>query len=264
MSEPTTPNAYFTPLGEHHYQPTEHTGGAWRDDEQHLAPVAGLATHHLEQWRQANTDPTLAFSRITFEVLGQIPRETVALSTEVIRPGRTIELVESTAVIGGRAVIRARGWLLQTSDTAGVAGDEFAPMPAPETGVERPLLDRWSGGFIRSLRCRFLEEPRPGRGRAWLTTDLSLVDGEPATPLAEFVKLIDTANGIAARENVDQWMYPNVDLTLHLFRGPRGPWVGLDTRVAFGPGGIGLTSSVLHDLDGPVGTVQQSLTLRRR
>ena len=58
-------------------------------------------------------------------------------------------------------------------------------------------------------------------------------------------------------------MFPNVDLTLHFFARPTGRRVGLDTRVAFGSEGIGVTSSVMHDERGPVGTIQQSLTLRR-
>jgi hypothetical protein len=57
-------------------------------------------------------------------------------------------------------------------------------------------------------------------------------------------------------------MYPNVDLTVHLHRQPEGPWTGLDTTVTFGPTGQGLTSTVLHDLNGPVGHAQQILTVR--
>lgn len=264
MSSSTVPRAYFVPAGANRYLPTEHTGGAWRDDEQHLAPVSGLIVHHMERWRQANADPSLVFSRLAFEVLGQIPREAIELSTEILRPGRTIELVETTAVIGDRVVIRARGWLLQSSDTEDVAGDEFAPLPHPDSAPDYPIAQFWDGGFINSVSCKLVGDHRPGRGRAWMTTELDLVQGEAASPLADFVRLVDTANGVAVRESVEQWMFPNVDLTLHFFRQPRGRWVGLDTRVAFGPGGIGLTSSVLHDLDGPVGAVQQSLTLRRR
>ncbi|MFN7242916.1 MAG: thioesterase family protein, partial [Dietzia cercidiphylli] len=55
---------------------------------------------------------------------------------------------------------------------------------------------------------------------------------------------------------------PNIDLTAHLFREPRGEWVGFDTRVSFGPGGLGLTSSTLHDESGPIGTLAQTLTVR--
>ena len=57
-------------------------------------------------------------------------------------------------------------------------------------------------------------------------------------------------------------MFPNVDPTSHLHRRPRGTWTGLDTSVTFGPTGQGLTSTVLHDLDGPVGHAAQILTLR--
>ena len=57
-------------------------------------------------------------------------------------------------------------------------------------------------------------------------------------------------------------MFPNLDLTVHLFRQPAGGWLGLDTTVSFGPAGQGLTSSVLHDEQGPLGSVQQTLTVR--
>lgn len=57
-------------------------------------------------------------------------------------------------------------------------------------------------------------------------------------------------------------MFPNVDLTVHLHRQQRGAWTGLDTTVTFGPSGQGLTSSVLHDLDGSVGRAEQILTVR--
>ena len=43
---------------------------------------------------------------------------------------------------------------------------------------------------------------------------------------------------------------------------PAGPRLGLDTTVTFGPDGVGLTASVLHDVSGPVGRAAQTLTLR--
>lgn len=259
----STPNAYFIALGEDRYLPTEHAGGAWRDDELHLAPVAGLVIHHLERWREANVDPSLTYSRFTFEVLGQIGRQEIALSTEVVRPGRTIELVEATAVIGDRVTIRARGWLLQRSDTADVAANEFAAMPAPHECDDASSLLDWPGGFIRSISALQAPGRGPGRAKAWLSSEYDLVAGEPAHPLAEYSKLLDAANGIAVRQEPNEWMFPNVDLTLHFFAMPTGRKVGLDTRVAFGAEGVGVTSSVMHDENGPVGTIHQSLTLRR-
>jgi hypothetical protein len=80
--------------------------------------------------------------------------------------------------------------------------------------------------------------------------------------VAGFVKLIDTANGLVAREQPGRVFFANVDLTIHLFRVPEAGWVGFDTRVSFGPSGLGETFSVLSDIRGPVGTAAQSLTVR--
>ena len=254
-------NAYFVRLGPHCYSPTEHAGGTWREDELHLAPVAGLVVHEMERWRQAHLDPAMRFSRFSFELLGQIPRGTIEMHTEVVRPGRTIELIETTMTIG-RVIIRGRAWLLSTEDTSAVAGSPFGPLPDPETQPDFRMSDIWPGGFIASLRGKRVGPVEPGRGCAWLTTDVELVTGEPVSPLASFCALVDAANGIAIRQKPTDWMYPNVEWTVHLFTQPQGRWVGLDTRVSFGPDGLGLTSSVLHDLRGPVGMLQQSLTVR--
>ncbi|MER6984771.1 thioesterase family protein, partial [Streptomyces carpinensis] len=104
--------------------------------------------------------------------------------------------------------------------------------------------------------------PQPGRTTAWVSTHLDLVAGQTAGPLASYIALVDTANGIAVRQPPTDWMFPNVDLTIHLHRRPEGRWTGLDTTVTFGPTGQGITATVLHDVTGPVGHAQQILTVR--
>jgi hypothetical protein len=74
--------------------------------------------------------------------------------------------------------------------------------------------------------------------------------------------LFDIANGMAVRVSPHEIAFPNVDLTAHLFDSPRGDWLGLDTTVSFGTSGLGLTSSVLHDIHGPIGVLSQALTVR--
>ena len=66
------------------------------------------------------------------------------------------------------------------------------------------------------------------------------------------------------REPTETWLFPNVDLTLHLHRQPVAGPVGLDTTVVFGADGLGLTETVLHDGTGPVGRAAQVLTVRPR
>lgn len=251
---------YFTALGDGHYRPTEHVQGAWSPDEQHVAPVIGLLLHALEL---NHPREDLQWARLSVDILGFIRRAETQVTTRVLRPGRTIELLEATARIDERDAVRLTAWRLVSGSTTEVAGapEPGAAMPSPE---DVPLWDgmlHWGGGFIHSLQFRSAGN-EPGRGRTWVRTPLALVSGEPASALASWVGLLDTANGTAVRQDPREWMFPNVDLTLHLHRIPEGPWVGLDTHVSWGPTGVGATASVVHDQHGPVGTLAQCLTLR--
>jgi hypothetical protein len=119
----------------------------------------------------------------------------------------------------------------------------------------------WPGGFIASTEVR-RDQDEPGRARFWVRTATPLVDGEPVSDVARCAGLLDIANGMTVRAAPEQVAFPNVDLTAHFFEEPRGDWIGFDTSVSFGATGLGLTSSVLHDQHGPVGTVAQTLTVR--
>lgn len=250
--------AYYRALGDGCYQPTIHTQGAWNDWEQHMAPVGGLLTHAIARHEPR---PDMQVARLTFEILGLIPASEVCVHVRTLRPGRTIELVEATLLAGERALIRGTAWRLSVQDTAHVAGTFAEPMPRFEDEPELDPTELWPGGYIASLQMRG-DRPEPGRGHAWLSTPYALVDGEDVGPLAALVGLVDTANGIATRESPREWMFPNVDLTIHLFRQPVGRRLGLDTTVSFGPQGLGLTSSTLHDEQGPFGAAEQILTVR--
>ncbi len=256
---PPEPRAFYEPLAPGRFRSTAHAQGAWAADHQHMAPVSGLLVRAIEQ-----CDPRddLILSRIGFDILGVIPAGEVQVQARIIRPGRTIELVEAEMSAGGRVVVRATAWRLSITDTSAVAGGAVDPMPGPDEGLPWQGSQVWDGGFIRSLDFRVLPGWQPGRGRAWIRTDVDLVADQPSSALARYVGLIDTANGIAVRADPTTMLFPNTDLTVHLVRTPVGPWIGLDTTVTFGADGVGLTASVLHDVSGPVGRAAQTLTLR--
>ncbi|MEV4124724.1 thioesterase family protein [Nocardia sp. NPDC049707] len=255
-------SSYFERVGAHRFVPTGHASGAWATDEQHFSPLGGLIVHEIERVRAHEERPALVLSRISFDILGRIAFEEFDIHVETVRPGRTIELVQATVTIAGRDAVSARAWFLDTHDTDNVAGGEPDRFPEPESLPSWPLTSMWSGGYITSLDTRAVGIPQPGRTTAWITTHLDLVAGEQASDLASYVALVDTANGIAARQEPTKWMFPNLDLTIHLYRQPEGRWTGLDTSVIFGRTGQGLTSTVLHDTRGPIGYAQQILTVR--
>ncbi|MET9090040.1 thioesterase family protein [Streptomyces sp. NPDC004237] len=253
---------YFEAIDERRYKPTVHAGGAWDVNEQHFSPLGGLVVHALDRHRAAGPDNGLLLSRISYDILGRLALDECEIEVGTVRPGRTIELLEAVVRIAGRPVVRARAWYLAAVDTTAVSGGPGERLTAPESLAPWRMSDLWPGGYIASVDVRPVAPPTPGRTTAWVSTPLDLVAGVETGPLASYLALVDTANGIAVRQPPTAWMFPNVDLTVHLHRQPRGIWTGLDTTVAFGPSGQGLTSTVLHDVDGPVGRAEQILTVR--
>jgi len=253
--------SYYERIDEQRYKPTPHTSGAWNPAEQHFSPLGGLIAHAIDLDRRGRGSE-LAVSRLSFDILGKLALDECDIRVEVIRPGRTIELVEAVAVIAGRPAVRARVWLLALGDTAAVEGGQAPPLTPPAELEPWSASELWPGGYIASLDLRPCAPPQPGRTAAWISSTLDLVQGESVGPVAAFVTHVDAANGIAVRRPPTEWMFPNVDLTVHLDRTPQIGWTGLDTTVTFGPDGRDITSSVLHDVHGQVGHAQQILTVR--
>jgi hypothetical protein len=252
---------YFERLGTHRFRATEHTGGAWDLETQHIAPALGLLAHVVERDRDARRGEDLLLGRLSYDILGTVPIAEVDVEVTVVRPGRTVELVEATLAHAGRVAVRLRAWLMEPRDTSALAGSEHAGILGPDQTEPWDATTVWSGGFIRSAEVRRVQQV-PGRARSWVRTDVPLVADDDVTPLAATVGLLDIANGMSVRAAPAEVAFPNVDLTAHFFARPAGDWVGFDTTVSFGPDGLGLTTSVLHDERGPVGTSSQLLTVR--
>jgi acyl-CoA thioesterase len=228
--------------------------------QQHIAPALGLLVHAVERDRDRRRPDGLRVGRLSYDILGTVPVSEVEVDVRVLRPGRTIELVEATLAHAGRSVVHLRAWLLQRTDNRSIAGTPLAGMPGPSDVPSWDATTVWPGGFIASVEVRRCQE-HPGRARFWVRTGTPLVD-EPASAVAGLAGLLDIANGMTVRAEPEEVAFPNVDLTAHFFRQPEGEWLGFDTAVSFGATGTGLTSSVLHDERGPFGTSAQALTVR--
>lgn len=253
---------YFDRVSATAFRPTEHVSGGWNTAEQHIAPPMGLLAHVVEKDRDARRDDDLRLARLSYDILGTLPMDVVDVEVRVVRPGRTIELVEATLSHAGRAGLVLRAWLLDRRDTHEVAASELDPIPPAEQMPEYDPSAVWPGGYIASARTH-RQELRPGRAAYWVQSDVELLD-EPTGPIAQAARIFDIANGMTPRFTPEEVAYPNLDLTAHLFRDPVGPALGFDTRVSTGPDGAGLTHSVIHDIAGPVGTVDQIQTVRPR
>lgn len=252
---------YYQPTGENTYRSTIHAQGAWNPHEQHMAPATGVLAHAMENF-QPRADMRMA--RLSLDIHGIIHAGDFEIRTRMIRPGRTIELIEAEMVSAGRTCIVARGWRLKTIDSTAVAAAEDGSVVHPEELVPFEGMSPWPGGYIRGLEFRGADGHRPGKGVVWMRHGFEMVDGTKTSDLVRLLGMVDTANGVAPRvaPGPDSWMFPNIDLQIHMHRAPEGQWLGIEAQQSYGTDGIGLTSAVLHDIHGPFGRSEQILTVR--
>ncbi|GAA5229123.1 thioesterase family protein [Paeniglutamicibacter antarcticus] len=252
---------YYRHTGEGTYRSTVHAQGAWNPHEQHMAPATGVLVHELELFEPRQD---MRMARVSLDIHGVIHGGEFEVKTRMVRPGRTIELIEAEMVSHGRTCIVARGWRLKTLDSSSVAAIEDDPVVHPEELETFSGMSPWPGGYIRGLEFRGADGHRAGKGVVWMRNNFEMVEGETTSDLVRLLGMVDTANGVAPRvePGPDSWMFPNVDLQIHMHRGPSGQWLGIQAQQTYGADGIGLTSAVLHDVHGPFGRSEQILTVR--
>jgi hypothetical protein len=162
-----------------------------------------------------------------------------------------------------RAVARVTAWLLAPSDTTEVATDRYPPLVEGEAAT---VAHAWDGapGYLETVSWRRQPTPDGGDAIAWLSPLVPLVDADATTPLQRLAMVADSANGIGAALDPQQFLFMNTDTVVHLHRLPVGEDFALRARGSIGPDGIGVTTAEIFDRDGFVGTVAQTLLVQRR
>src|SRR5690625_5176098 len=165
------------------YRATEHVSGAWKVTEQLIAPALGLLAHVVESDRDGRGRDDLVIGRVSYDILGVLPIDTMQTSVRVLRPGRTIELVEARLRHDDRDAVILRAWLMRPQDTRALAGTSFPRIPSLDDTPEWNPSSVWGGGFIASLQGR-RTQVEPGRATFWLRTPLPLVGDQKVSSLA--------------------------------------------------------------------------------
>lgn len=256
-------SAYYLPLGENRFQPTEYTAGPWTPGAQHFGPPSSLLVRALEALpRQRESQ----LARVTVEILGPAPLTELSVAARIERPGRSVELLVAELSAGGQVVARASGWRVISTDTAEIANLSSGGWPKPEDCVSLPWPEGWLGGYLRSIEWRSVSGSAaiPGPAAVWARQQVALVDGEEPTALQRLFAVADSGNGVSTFLDTREWWFINSELTVHLQRPPQGEWIGLDAATTIGPGGIGTAASTLRDLEGPVASGAQALMVRPR
>ncbi|BBZ22801.1 thioesterase family protein [Mycolicibacter hiberniae] len=243
------------------YRPTDLTRSNW-GLLQHGSPPLALLTREIEHLL-AGSDQRVA--RLSLDILGAVPLAPVRVAARVQRPGRRIRLLEAEMLScdDDRPVARLSAWALATSDTAAVTSDRHAPL-ASVPPLPLPDWFAQASGYAESVTWRVQPDAPDGSAIAWLSPQVSLVDDEPTTALQRLAMVVDSANGVGAALDVDEYLFMNTDTVVHLHRLPTGTEFGLRARASIGPDGVGVTTAELFDHDGFVGTSAQALLVQRR
>ncbi|MBB3607045.1 hypothetical protein FHT40_006745 [Mycolicibacterium sp. BK556] len=205
---------YFERLSARSFRATASTGGAWNTAEQHIAPALGLLVHCVEVDRDMRRHDDLVIGRLSFDILGTVPIGEVETIVEVLRLGRTIELVQATLRHDGRTIVLLRAWLMRSANSRHLG---HPCLPWPHHKKCPPGIPRRSGPAVTSRRSKYGATRSPPVARTTgVRTAQPLVE-EAASPLASLATLFDIANGMTMRMNPKQIAFPNVDLTVHLF-----------------------------------------------
>lgn len=256
--------AFYLPDGDR-FVSTELTRGPWDPAAQHAGPPAALLGRALEGCENGQD---WFIARVTFEILRPVPIAPLTVRAEVVRPGRSVQLLTASLADADNELIRATAWRIATAAVelpAGLAAP--APPPGPSEGVERPFFDTGQAvGYHTAMEYRFVAGAfrELGPATVWMRMRPPLVAGEQPTPLQRVLIAADTGNGASAALDLDRYVFINVDLTVHLHRLPAGEWVCLDAITMPEPHGAGLADSRLYDEQGAIGRALQTLLVRRR
>jgi hypothetical protein len=248
------------------YLATELTRGPWDPGAQHAGPPSALLGREIERLDQAGT---FQVGRVVFEILRPVPIGPVRVDCKVLRPGKKVQLVEATLSNDDDELIRATAWLLRVSELElgeGVVADDEPP-PGPEEGWTPEFFPTGQEvGYHTAMEWKavagaFLEA---GPAKVWMRMRQPLVAGEEPSPLQRALVAADVGNGISSVLDWREYVFINVDLTVHFERMPEGEWVCVDAVSRPQASGIGTAESVLSDQGGRIGRAAQSLLIAAR
>ncbi len=254
--------SFFEPLGDGRYRSTEHTVGPWDPGAQHGGPPAALLARAIEA--ESPSWPATVV-RVTVEILSAVPVADLTVHSRVVRPGRSVELVEAELEADGRPVVRAQAWRIRAAELDLPRHPQIAEdVPAfPAQAVA------WPGGrsgYLEAMEWRPAggRPGEPGPATIWGRMRYPLLPDEEPTGLQRVLIIADSGNGVSNVLPWTDWLFINPELTVHVAAVPEGEWICLDAHTRVDPRGFGLAASRLYDRERLVARGAQALYVAHR
>lgn len=257
------PTAFYERLSPDTFHPTNATAGPWDDKLQHGGPPSALmASMMLANHYRAD----MRLAKITVDFLGVIPRDDLMLTTNVVRGGKRIELLEASLSHGNQQVAYARAWCISVEQGRAPATTAAAPPPVPAEQKQEFFPGLEHVGYGKAIEWRFVEGAfdKLGPAAVWTRVRFPLIAGEAMTGLQRLLVVADAANGLSAELPIAEYLFIPPSLTVTIERFPEGEWIFVDAKTHICQDGMGMTHATVSDTKGFVGTVAQSLLVAPR
>lgn len=248
-------DSFYTRQGDD-FAPTGLGVSVWNPNAQMGVALAGLAAHILGA---VPAPVVMAPARLTIDILGAVPMEPLTPSLRVVREGKRMQVLELELSSGGRTWVKASALRVR---------EAYSPMFEAPLSHAFPDLSTVAAvtresAFATTIRLNG-GYPDPGPGAWWVRPKIAVVAGHSVSAMEAVAMISDYGSGVAPLVSWEEWTYANVDVSIHLTREPRGPWLLIDARSESAGNGIGMVHSRLGDQDGMIGMAHQTVFLDRR
>ena len=246
--------AIFEPLAApHHWQPSALAAGPFAGLQG--GAVASLLTAEIERLAGERNWGTAISVSAWF--LRPTPMAELRTRLSVLTEGGRVSVVDNTLWAAGEdqpcATVRvtlSRERAVEIPGFPGEASEVADPLQFPLRTAKAAHGRPW---FMDAM------EARAGDGVAWFRLNHGIIEG--AGPLSSVLGPADWTHGIA-RPVQNVVADPNPNLTVQLFRRPKGAWLGVRAQTRWEPvSGLGTGGGILLDLDGETGRVSMSVVL---
>lgn len=247
--------AFFTTAGDD-LVPTPLACSMWSDDQMHGVAVSGALARAAELRLRETGRTDLRPARWVVDLFKAARMRPCTLTTEVVREGSRIVLVDVTLSQDGGRVARASATFLKPSETAPGEVWEPSERPSPPPLDVAPESDEPRVPFVCSSSGwsqDFTEHQNASRKGSW-SSAIPVVPGEPLTPFQAVAAAADGASMVTnwGTKGVE---YINTDIALTLAREPVGVEIGLLATDRVEHEGIASGTTSVFDRAGALGTV---------
>ncbi len=217
--------------------------------------VASLLTAEVEAEAARRNRGTAIAAAAWF--LRPVPMADLRSELRVVGEGGRVSVIDNTLWPVGEdtpcATVRVTLSRERAVEVAGFVETGSAPVDPARYPARTVHLVKGRQWFMDAMEARF------GDGIAWFRMHHEVIAG--AGPLSSILGPADWTHGIA-RPVRNVVADPNPNLTVQLFRKPRGDWVGVRAEARWVPAaGLGVGSGALLDVEGEVGRVSMSVVL---